>query len=119
MTLRSITYPLSLSNGGSLSLSSDADTVKEQIISVLETRPGERIMQPLYGVRDRVLSALAPSVVVSDLENTIQRYVPLAKNVKVTYENNAELFEEGILNIGVSFEYEDIVTSFRLALSDD
>lgn len=116
--LRSLKYPLTLTPNGSLALSQDADTVREQIISALETRPGERIMLPLYGMRDRVLSALAPAVVVSDIENIIQRFVPLAKNVKVTYESNPELFEAGELRITVSYVYDGDNRSFSAVLND-
>lgn len=64
-TNRGITYPLALENGG-LKVSSDYDLLRESIYSVLETRPGERIMRPTYGTPDLVFQAIANIAVVAE-----------------------------------------------------
>lgn len=114
--LRGISYPLQLENG-SLKLSERANVVREQILSVIETNPGERIMLPLYGLREQIFNSLAPAVVISDIENVISRWVPEAKNVRVSYDKNPRKYEEGRLDITISFQYEerDIVISAEIS----
>ena len=61
-TIRSFTYPFALENGG-LKLSEDYDVIRQRILQILETRPWERVMQPLYGTPDFVFNAY-PSVAI-------------------------------------------------------
>jgi phage baseplate assembly protein W len=119
MTLRSLKYPLELDGNGSLATVERADVISQQIISAIETNPGERIMLPLYGMRDRILSSFQPAVVVSDIENQLQRWVPSAKNVKVLFEKDARRFEEGKLDIRIEFQFEDRDVVLNAELSDD
>lgn len=107
MVLRGIKYPLQLDGNGSLAISERADVVREQIVSAIETNPGERIMIPLYGLREHILSSLAPAVVVSDIENTLTRWVPEAKNIRVTFDKNADKFENGLLDVTITFQYDN------------
>lgn len=116
--LTSIGYPLETDGNGSLKVKTRADVVRDQIISVLETRPGERIMLPFYGMREHIMNALAPNVVISDIENIIQKWVPQAKNVKVSYVKDPVLFEEGKMEITIAFEYEEVDTEFTVEVSD-
>lgn len=116
--LTSIGYPLEIDGNGSLVLKERADVVRQQIISALETRPGERMMIPFYGLREQILNSLAPNVVVSDIESVIQKWVPQAKNVKVTFVKDPVLFEEGKLDITIAFRYEEVDTEFTVEVSD-
>lgn len=116
--LTSIGYPLETDGKGGLKLATRADVVTQQIISVLETRPGERIMLPFYGMREHIMNALAPNVVVSDIEQIVQKWVPQAKNVKVTFLKDTELFEQGKLAVTIRFEYEEVDTEFTVEVSD-
>lgn len=118
MVLRSIGYPLEHDGKGGLVLRERAEVVQQQIISVLETRPGERIMLPFYGMREHIMSSLAPNIVVSDIENVIQKWVPQATNIEVTFENNSELFEQGLLNIDIRFKFEETEQNFSVQVSD-
>lgn len=116
MILRGISYPLQLNGKGGLKLSTGSDIIKEQIISALETRPGERIMIPLYGMSEHIFNAYGPSVIISDIENQIQRWVPEAKNVVITYDTNAALIDAGKLDVTISFSYKNKDISFEAEL---
>lgn len=118
MTLRSLKYPLELDGNGSLVTVERADVISQQIVSVLETRPGERIMLPLYGTRSHILNSLAPTVVASDIENQIQRWVNQAKNVTVTFNKDPNKFEDGILEVDINFQYQDRDVQISAELTD-
>ncbi len=118
MVLKTIAYPMALDGNGSLKLAERADCISQQILSILETRPGERIMLPTYGFRDHILNSLSPSIVISDIENAIQRWVPQAKNVKVTFDSNPAKFEDGRLDITINFQYQNRDLSITAEVSD-
>lgn len=59
--IQGIAYPLTISDG-QLSTATDADLVRQQIFSVLETRPHERVMRPRYGMPDLLFNAIVPGI---------------------------------------------------------
>lgn len=118
MTLRGISYPLQLDGNGGLKVSSGGKLIQEQIVSALETRPGERIMIPLYGMKNHIFNSYGPSVVISDIESQIQLWVPEAKNVTITYDKSNELIELGRLNITVTFTYKNRDISFEAQVTN-
>ena len=118
MVLRSIGYPLEHDGKGGLVTRERAECVQQQIISVLETRPGERIMLPFYGMREHIMSSLAPNIVVSDIESVIQKWVPQATNIVVTFSNDPNLFEQGKLDIEIRFKFEETDQQFSVQVSD-
>jgi hypothetical protein len=61
--LRGISYPLQAFNG-SLKLSEDPELVQEHIYSVLETRPGERIMRQEYGCPDFIFDSVQETATI-------------------------------------------------------
>ena len=54
---RGLTYPLQIVNGR-LAVSTDLALVEEQIVSVLETRPFERVMRSDYGFDPKISAEL-------------------------------------------------------------
>jgi Baseplate wedge protein gp25 len=78
-TLRTLAYPLTVKNG-SLVVSEDFDTIRDAIFSVLETRPGERIMRPKFGSPDFVFDAVQhPSAVLSRIQVALEEQIPDAE----------------------------------------
>jgi phage baseplate assembly protein W len=53
------TFPVAISGGGGIALSSDTAEIDESIALILETVPGERVMRPNFGCRIHEL-AFAP-----------------------------------------------------------
>lgn len=58
-SIRGLSYPLQVSNG-SLQLAEDDEVIEQQIISVLETRPFERVMRADYGLPDFIFETARP-----------------------------------------------------------
>lgn len=56
MLIQGISYPFQLSGGG-LKLSSDADLVREGILSLIQTRLLEHVMRNFYGTEDFLFEA--------------------------------------------------------------
>lgn len=98
-------YPLTSDGQGSLCLSRDEDLVAESIYSVLETRPGERIMRPNYGTPDYLFESVnAISIQTGRIEAALTDQIadPDRFQVSGTYE------EEGIIAIDIRYELSQV-----------
>ena len=72
--IRGIAYPLTIADG-QLATATDADLVRQQVFSVLETRPHERVMQPRYGMPDLLFSTLVPGVLGVAIQQALVREI--------------------------------------------
>lgn len=71
-TLRDLAYPLTLVDGG-LATVTDTDVIRAGILSVLETRPFERIMRPQYGTSNLAFEAHPnPSIVAERVRQSLE-----------------------------------------------
>ena len=72
--------------GTTATIANRGDIIAQAIADIIETRQGERVMMPDYGIPDFVFAvqdfSFAPRLAVY-LEEQILRYVPLVKSVKV------------------------------------
>jgi hypothetical protein len=73
-SVRGLLYPLQVSNG-QLVLAEDEAIVEQQIISVLETRPFERIMRADYGLPDNIFETMNPAAIDSKISEAILEQV--------------------------------------------
>ena len=71
-----------MQNGG-LSLAEDENLVEQQIISVLETRPFERIMRADYGLPDNVFEVINPAAIDSKISEAIIEQVGGVSDISV------------------------------------
>lgn len=69
-SIRGLAYPLQVNNG-KLQLAEDEAIIEQQIISVLETRPFERIMRADYGLPDNVFETMNPAAIDSKISEAI------------------------------------------------
>ena len=97
---RGISYPLQIVNGN-LAVSSDYDLVREHIVSVLETRPFERVMRLSYGTPDQVFSVVQPEIIDSKIASAIEQEVTEIEDLRVTGEWYAS--EDGIYNVSIYY----------------
>ena len=75
MTLkRGLTYPLEIENGG-LKISTDLNLIREHILSVIDTRPYERVMRADYGLPDFIFDTIDPTLINSRISEAILREV--------------------------------------------
>ena len=110
---RGLTYPLGLANGG-LELSEDVALKRDAVISVLQTRPYERVMRPTYGTPDYVFEA-PPSaeVVASQVQLALENQV-----TGCTFAVEAQAADTGDFTLTVQYSVNQIeqpVIQYRLS----
>lgn len=98
--IRGLTYPLQVSGGG-LSLSTDAQLVEERIISVLETRPFERIMRADYGLPEDTFETIQPAAIDAKISNAIAEQVGAVQDLSVS--GNWTNGETGIYSVTITY----------------
>lgn len=98
--IRGLTYPLQILNGN-LSLSTDAQLVEERIVSVLETRPFERIMRADYGLPDETFETLQPAAIDAKISNAIAEQVGSIQDLSV--RGSWTQGEQGIYSVIISY----------------
>ena len=87
-----ISFPFRADQRGSTAtIASREEIVSQAIADIIETRQGERVMMPDYGIPDFVFAvqdfSFAPRIAFY-LEEQILKYVPLVKNIKVKAETD-------------------------------
>ena len=80
---RGLSYPLDLDGDGNLAVSTDYDLVREHIVSVIETRPFERVMRLSYGLPDQTFNVIQPEVIDAKIAMAIEREVTEIEDLRV------------------------------------
>jgi hypothetical protein len=65
-------YPLEIVDGG-LKLATGIKLTEQAVLSVLETRPGERVMRGDYGLPNLIFSQLNPSYIDTKIELALKQ----------------------------------------------
>ena len=68
--MRGLMYPLQ-TVGGNLAMSTDMALIEQQIISVIETRPFERVMRASYGWDPKIFDTMEPNAINARLYRAI------------------------------------------------
>lgn len=103
---RGISYPLDLDGDGNLALSQDYDLVREHIVSVIETRPFERVMRLSYGLPDQTFEIIQPEVIDAKIALAIEREVTEVEDLRVFGE--WLVGEDGIYNVSIFYSTNGI-----------
>ena len=100
---RGLSYPLTLSNGG-LWLSEDDQLKRDAVISVLQTRPYERVMRPSYGTPDYVFDAPpSAAVVASQIQMALDNQV-----TGCTFAVEAEAADTGDFTLTIQYQVNGV-----------
>lgn len=99
--IRGLSYPLQISGGG-LKVSTDADLIEERIISVLETRPFERIMRADYGLPDDTFETIQPAAIDAKISNAIAEQVGEIEDLSV--KGNWTQGEDGVYSVTITYK---------------
>lgn len=113
--LRGLKYPLELNGKGGLKLSSNYDRVGEQILEVLQTRIGERVYRPFFGIPELLFETIDESTLAQTIRSQIGSVVPTGVELEV----KVSLSEDGGAQIVVFYSVEGsqpslVKYSFRL-----
>lgn len=104
---------LRLTNRGSIDMVEEHASVRQALLLLLSTRPGERIMRPNYGCNlhrlvfapnDQTTAGLA----IHYVEQAIQRWEPRVRLLRIDAARAAEVVASGVLEI--TFEYKVLST---------
>ena len=112
---RGLTYPLQIVNG-KLGISEDLALVEDQIISVLETRKGERVMRADYGFDPKIFDTLEPNAINARIAFAVEQQVPDVTNLEV--DGGVSTAEDGVYNVVIKYSVNGIpVPPLSLALN--
>jgi len=101
-TLQGPSYPLELDGKGGLKLSSNYDRLGEQILEVLQTRIGERLYRPFFGIPELLFETIDEYTLSQTIRSQLEASLPITPNLSVA----VELFEDGRVAIMVGYSVE-------------
>lgn len=101
-TLQGLKYPLELDGNGGLKLSSGYDRIGEQILEVLETRFGERVYRPYFGIQEVLFETVDEYALAQSIKSQLQAFLPAVPNIEV----RVSLSEDGGAQIIVFYSVE-------------
>jgi phage baseplate assembly protein W len=87
--VRGLQYPLQIDSRGQLILTQDLAIVEQNIISVLETRPFERVMRATYGFDPGIFDTMEPTAISAHIAAAVEQEVPAVTNLEVDGQVNA------------------------------
>lgn len=102
---RGLSYPLELDGRGGLKTVEDVDLVKQQILSVLETLPFERVMRQDYGTPDQILNAMNPILTNLQVKRALEMNVPNATSIRV--EGDISKADDGVYNLRIYWTHSN------------
>ena len=104
-SIRGLSYPLQVKNGR-LQLVADDSIVEQQIISVLETRPYERVMRADYGLPDYVFETMRPTEINARIFEAITTQVASVDDLSVT--GNWDSGDGGLYAVSITYSVRGV-----------
>lgn len=104
-SIRGLKYPLEIVNGN-LAVSTDLISVEDQIISVLETQPFERVMRSNYGFDPGIFDTMEPNAINSRIYEQIIQEIPLVTALEVT--GNISQSDGGLYQVSIKYAVDGI-----------
>lgn len=101
-TMRGLKYPLELDGAGGLKLSSNYARIGEQIREVLETRIGERVFRPFFGLPEIMFETIDEYTLAQSIKSQLLSALPVVPELDV----RVSLREDGGANIVVVYSVE-------------
>jgi len=97
---RGLSYPLEVIDGG-LSIREDFSVIEQNMISVLETRPFERVMRSDYGFDPKIFDTLEPNAINARINRAVSENVPNATDVVILGQPST--IEEGMYQVTIKY----------------
>ena len=113
MPLKSIAYPLTITNG-SLAFSADLGIIVDRIFSVLETRPGERIEHPIsYGTPSFIFDTVNNvTLILARLEVALLEQIP-----ELSHLNLSGTADGNVITIAIEFGYQETLKTLTVQIA--
>jgi phage baseplate assembly protein W len=89
-------FPIDLSPAGSVNMASDAEDIRQAILIILGTSPGERVMRPdfgagLYSLAFEPINTTTKALARHHVEQALIRWEPRIDSIAVTVGDEARL----------------------------
>ena len=97
---RGLSYPLEVKDGKLVAVE-DFSIIEQNMISVLETRPFERVMRSSYGFDPKIFDTLEPNAINARINKAISENVLNATDVVVL--GNVSTVEEGMYQVTIKY----------------
>ncbi len=104
-SIRGLAYPLRIENGN-LAVSADLVSVEDQIISVLETRPFERVMRANYGFDPGIFDVMEPNAINARIYNAVKSHVKDVTALEV--QGDFSKGDGGLYNVTIKYAVSGI-----------
>lgn len=101
-TLQGLKYPLEVDGKGGLKLSANYDRIGEQILEVLQTRIGERVYRPFFGLPELLFETIDEYALAQSIRSQLLSSLPILPEVDV----RVSLREDGGANIVAFYSVE-------------
>jgi len=113
MPLKSIAYPLTITNG-SLAFSADVGIIVDRIFSVLETRVGERIEHPIsYGTPSFIFDTVNNvTLILARLEVALLEQIP-----ELSHLNLSGTASDNVITVAIEFSYQETLKTLTVQIA--
>lgn len=101
-TMRGLKYPLELDGEGGLKLSANYDRIGEQIREILDTRIGERVYRPFFGIQEMMFETIDEYTLAQSIKSQLLSSLPVVQELEV----KVSLREDGSAYIIVVYSVE-------------
>ena len=100
--VRGFAYPLQLGSDGQLMLAQDLSVVEQNILSVIETRPFERVMRADYGFDPGIFDTMEPTAINARIWLAVTTYCPAVSDL--TVEGGIATADNGMYNAVLKYK---------------
>lgn len=91
-------------DGRKIRMVTDEESIEQQIRSVLETRPFERVYRQDYGFDPRIFDLLEPNAINARIMQAVEKNVPLVENLRIVSTATPESMEDGLYSIVLYYD---------------
>lgn len=102
-TMQGLKYPLELDGRGGLKLSANYDRIGEQIRELLDTRIGERVYRPFFGISELLFETIDESALAQSIRAKLLGFLPVLTELDV----NVSLSESGDAQLLIFYSVKD------------
>ncbi len=105
-TLRGLSYPLEIDGNGGLKISYGIERIGQAIKEVLETRVGERVVNPYMGVRELLFETISEDVEAQSILRQLLSAIPYLADDNLSV--SLSLAEDGTCYVVVRYSVEGL-----------